>query len=60
MNEQEKPKPWEVRIGGSVTINGVPLKIVNVNTGKRRLTLSPEKNWPMCTVLTDPVVSVKK
>ena len=58
--EAAKPGPWRVAIGTVVIIEGVPLRVVNVNEGKRRLTLSPLESWPMCTVVSDPIVKVTK
>ena len=57
--EGEKPiGPWEVAIGATVLIDGIPLKVVNINSGKRRLTLQPFPDWPMCDVVSDPIQRV--
>jgi len=54
-----EPSRWYITPGAVILINGqVPLRLVNVNDGKKRLTFAPVGDWPMPVVDDDPVVGV--
>lgn len=42
-----EPQPWFITSGVVIAVGGVPLKLVNVNRGKRRLTFTPLPGWSM-------------